>query len=162
VNPFWLYFCWSSGCLWCHVVVFQIKKWFRLRPGCRPSLEVPHTQHLRGMAPCKPMNMIFLSWHQKGEGHPASIQNTYRNTSPLPLLRNYRGPRCGNQMLELIVVRESLLPQKFSYANVKTNCCRRTCQSRYADVETKCCQRNSDMPVLKPIVRDPPIPIHRC
>ena len=33
---------------------------------------------------------------------------------------------------------------------------------RYADVETKCCQRNSDMPVLKPIVRDSPIPIPRC
>ena len=65
-------------------------------------------------------------------------------------------------MLELNVVRESLLPEKFSYTDVKTNCCRRTCQSRYADVETKCCQRNYDMPVLKPIVRDSPIPIPRC
>ena len=79
-----------------------------------------------------------------------------------PWFRNYRGPRFGNQMLELIVVRESLLPEKFSYTNVKTNCCRRTCQSRYADVETNCCQRTSDMPVLKPIVRDSPIPIPRC
>ena len=130
------------------------------------------------MAPCKPMNMIFFVLAPKRGRAPCKHSKHIQKHIPLPLLRNYRGPRFGNQMLELIVVRESLLPEKFSYTNVKTNCCRRTirrCWNQvlsekfwYASVETNCqrlpnpdtpmlrpingCQRTSDAQVLRPIV----------
>ena len=118
------------------------------------------------------MNMIFFVLAPKRGRAPCKHSKHIQKHIPLPLLRNYRGPRFGNQMLELIVVRESLLPEKFSYTNVKTNCCRRTirrCWNQvlsekfwYASVETNC-QRlpNPDTPMLRPIVvRE--LLMHKC